>query len=399
MDINISGLADSQLVELNRILEYWEKNTQDFLYGGFIGKIDSKGTAFAKASKGAVLNGRILWTFSAAYNFSKDERWLKLANRAFDYFSSNFIDKENGGVFWELSYDGSPLNTRKQSYAQGFAIYGLSEYYRATGNAESLELAKSIYSNLEKYCYDPENEGYVEALDAQWNPMEDMRLSDKDANEPKSMNSHLHILEPYTNLYRVWKDEALANSIRKLIRVFLDKIIDGKTAHFNLFFDMDWTVKSTAVSYGHDIEGTWLLTEAAEVLGDEELLHEVQAMALRMADVTMAEGSDTDASIFNERKGSHLDSDKHWWPQAEAVVGFINAWQLSGNTKYLNQADKVWTFIQNNIVDHKLGEWFWRVDIHGKTYAEDDKVGFWKCPYHNTRALIEAITRLRKNTN
>lgn len=399
MGNNISEIISSQMTELNSILEYWEINTQDLLNGGFIGQIDSQGAAHVKATKGAVLNGRILWTFSAAYNFSKDERWLKLANRTYDYFTSKFIDKENGGVFWELDYKGNPVNTRKQTYAQGFAIYGLSEYYRATKNEESLEYAKQIYFDLEKHCYDPEYEGYVEALDFQWKPMADMRLSDKDANEPKSMNSHLHILEPYTNLYRVWKDEALASSIRKLIRAFLDKIIDGNTAHFNLFFDMDWTSKSTAVSYGHDIEGSWLLTEAVEVLGDQQLLHEVENMAVRMVNATMNEGSDVDASVYNERNGSHLDSDKHWWPQAEAMVGYINAWQLTADEMYLNRAVMVWKFIQNNLIDRKLGEWFWRVDKQGKTYAEDDKVGFWKCPYHNTRALIEVITRLRKHSN
>lgn len=397
MKKDFSDFILSQLVELKSILEYWETNTQDFAHEGFVGRIDSKGVVEAQASKGAVLNARILWTFSAAFNFSKEEKHLKMAERAFNYFVKHFVDAENGGVYWELDYTGKPLNTRKQTYAQGFAVYGLSEYYRASGNAESLELAQKLYFDMEKHCFDSQFGGYVEALDRTWNPMDDMRLSDKDANEPKSMNTHLHVLEPYTNLYRVWKDERLAESIRKLIRVFLDRIIDTQTAHFNLFFDMDWTVKSHAVSYGHDIEGAWLLTEAAEELGDKDLLHEVERMAIRMTDATLAEGSDADGSIFNEREGNHLDTDKHWWPQAEAMVGYVNAWQITKNELYLNEALRVWKFIDSHIIDKKLGEWFWRVDAQGNTYETDDKTGFWKCPYHNSRALIEVINRLRKN--
>jgi mannobiose 2-epimerase len=222
-----------------------------------------------------------------------------------------------------------------------------------------------------------------------------MRLSEKDANEPKSMNSHLHLLEPYTNLYRYWKNPLLAESIRKLIRIFLDKIIDKKTAHFNLFFDMDWNVKSSIVSYGHDIEGSWLLCEAAEELGDENLIKEVNEIALHMVDVTRDEGSDKDYSVFSECEGKHLDTDKHWWPQAEAMVGYTNAWKLTGDKKYLNLAEKVWDFIDLHMIDHELGEWFWRVDIDGIPYTADDKTGFWKCPYHNTRSIIEVVKRLR----
>jgi len=232
-------------------------------------------------------------------------------------------------------------------------------------------------------------------LSEDWSPLEDMRLSEKDANEPKSMNTHLHILEPYTNLYRYWKNPLLGESIRKLIRVFLDQIIDRRTAHFNLFFDMDWTVKSSIVSYGHDIEGSWLLSEAAEELGDEALINEVNEMALRMVNVTLDEASDDDGSIFYESEGMHLDTDKHWWPQAEAMVGYTNAWKLTGDQKYLDQAEKVWDFIDLYLVDHELGEWFWRVDLDGTPYISDEKAGFWKCPYHNSRALMEVMKRLK----
>lgn len=391
----VSEFIEVLTAELDHILKFWIDHTVDNENGGFYGKILSSGVRVKNASKGAILNGRILWTFSAAYNFSKDKKYLHVADRAFEYLSEHFVDQKNGGVFWELDHKGNPVNTRKQAYAQGFAIYGLSEYYRASGNERGLQLAQELFWTIEKNFLDKKYGGYIEALAGEWTRLDDMRLSGKDANEPKSMNTHLHILEPYTNLYRCWKNPILAESIRKLIRLFLDKIIDKRTSHFNLFFDMDWTVKSAIVSYGHDIEGSWLLAEAAEVLGDEALIEEVNKMALRMVDVTRDEGSDNDGSVFYESEGNHLDTDKHWWPQAEAMVGYVNAWKITGESSYLNLAEKVWDFIDLHIIDHGLGEWFWRVDIDGNPYMTDEKTGFWKCPYHNSRAMIEVINRLK----
>ncbi|HKM93033.1 MAG TPA: AGE family epimerase/isomerase [Prolixibacteraceae bacterium] len=382
--------------ELDNILQYWIDNTPDTINGGFVGSIDGYGKVVKNANKGAILNGRILWSFSAAYNYTKNEKHLEMANRAFDYFTQYFIDKVNGGVYWELDSKGTPVNTRKQAYAQGFAIYGLSEYYRATLNEKALLLAQELFWTIEKNFKDKQHGGYIEALDEKWNRLDDMRLSIKEANWPKSMNTHLHILEPYTNLYRCWKNPILAKSIEQIIRVFLDRIIDKETAHFNLLFDSDWTVKTSTVSYGHDIEGSWLLVEAAEELGDLALIKEVNEMALRMVDVTQSEGVDIDGSLFNEREGKHLDTDKHWWPQAEAMVGYVNAWQITGNQKYLDEAERVWNFISLKVLDNKVGEWYWRVDKDGEPYMEEEKIGFWKCPYHNSRALIEVCTRLKK---
>ena len=391
-----SELILEQEKELENIFNFWIENAVDKKNGGFIGSILSDGTVDETASKGAILNGRILWSFSAAYNYTGNSKYLDWASKSYNYFVTNFIDKKNGGVFWEVDAEGNPINTRKQAYAQGFAIYGLSEYYRASNNQKSLELAQEIFWTIEKYFWDKEHGGYIEALSEDWQLLDDMRLSAKEANWPKSMNTHLHILEPYTNLYRCWKNPVLKESIQKTLRIFLDKIIDPNEAHFNLLFDYDWTVKTDTVSYGHDIEGSWLMAEAAEEIDDKDLIAEVNRIAIRMVDVTNEQGTDEDGSIFNEREGAHLDKDKHWWPQAEAMVGYVNAWQITGDKRYLNEAEKVWNFISLHIVDHKNGEWFWRVDAEGKPYPEDEKVGFWKCPYHNSRALIEVCSRLKK---
>ncbi len=382
--------------EFLSILDYWQKNMIDHEYGGFHGQIDHDNRVIAHAGKGAILNTRILWTFSAAYGITKQQAHLDMADRAFAYLINHFLDKEHGGIFWELDHAGVVINSRKQTYAQGFGIYGFSEYYRSTGNEEALAEAIALFEAIERHCHDSEYGGYIEALSREWHQLEDMRLSDKDENCPKSMNTHLHILEPYTNLYRVWKNDLLATRIRQLIRLFMDKIIDGKTGHFNLFFENDWAVKSDIISYGHDIEGAWLLTEAAEVLGDEPLLKEVEKMALKMTDALLGEGMNPNGSVNYElvRSSGLKDSERHWWPQAEALVGLLNAAQLSGQKRYLVYAFKVWDFIEKNLIDRTHGEWYWSVNKNGIPSAQNDKAGFWKCPYHNTRACMEGSRRL-----
>lgn len=380
--------------ELQNILDYWNANTYDHQNGGFIGQITHNGIRVPESSKGAVLNARILWTFAAANRTFKSTQSLESANRAYIYLKNYFIDSKFGGLYWELDANGNPLNVRKQAYAQGFGLYAFSEYYRATGNDDSLKLAINLFELVEKHFYDRENGGYIEALDRDWNALEDMRLSEKDVNSPKSMNTHLHILEPYTNLYRVWPDERLKQRIIDLLRIFSEKIIDKNTGHFNLFFENDWTVKSNIVSFGHDIEGAWLLNEAAMEIGDKQLIKETKKHALTLVNVTMEDGMDADGSVFNEKHGTHLDTTKHWWMQAEALVGLMDAWQITGEDRYLITLEKVWHFIKTYVIDSENGEWFGHLNRNGNPLNTEDKVGFWKCPYHNSRAMLEMISRI-----
>lgn len=375
---------------LNNILPYWMSKMPDQENGGFYGRIDGDEQLHKLANKGAVLNTRILWTFSAAYRIFKQPEYLAIATRAFDYINTYFIDKKYGGVYWELDYKGNPVNPKKQSYAQGFALYGFSEYYRATGDVLALERAKELFLLIEKYSFDKDKNGYFEAFTEDWNLIEDMRLSDKDANEKKTMNTHLHILEPYSNLFRVWKDGALVDALRNLIEIFTDKILDTKTFHLNLFFDEDWNSKSEIISYGHDIEASWLLFEAAEVLEDNELIDKLKPISLKIADASM-EGLQADGSLIYEKDRAHVDSDKHWWVQAENVVGLMYAHKNSGNKFYLESALKCWDYIQHNIIDKTDGEWIWSRKEDGSINHVEDKAGFWKCPYHNARMCMEVI--------
>ena len=394
MTQNLEKLKEEFSQELKNILKYWTTYGLDNEYGGFVGRRDHFNRQISGASKGVVLNARILWTFSAAYNFTQNREYLILADRAYEYLTEHFNDKQFGGLVWEVNEKGEVLNGRKQIYAQGFGIYGYSEYFKATNNPKALEDAISLFEQIEKYSFDPVEGGYLEAFANDWSTLEDFRLSSKDANESKSMNTHLHILEPYTNLLKVWPNERLREKTAALVRIFLDKIIDHRTNHFNLFFGNDWSVRSSTVSFGHDIEGAWLLYEAAKVVGDDQLIAEVSDNLVQMVDVTLTDGCDTDGSVFNEKEtiSGHLDDDKHWWMQAEAMVGLAYAWEITGKDIYFDQLVKVWHFIRAVVIDSVNGEWFWRVNKDGVPVTSEDKVGFWKCPYHNSRAMMEIIS-------
>jgi cellobiose epimerase len=397
----LSKLTTEAEQELDRILDYWSVTCRDLVNGGYIGRIDNCNIKDYTAPKGAVLNARILWTFSAAYNFKKKGPLLASAKFAFDYFKKHFVDKKYGGVYWSLTPNGQPLDDKKQVYAIAFAIYGVSEYFIASGEEDAKSLAISLYRSLTGNCFDNQRTGYYEAYTRDWKDIGDVRLSDKDANEQKTMNTHLHVLEAFTTLYKIWPDADLKLQITLLIRNFTDLIIDKASGHLNLFFNENWEPKSNLISYGHDIEAAWLILEAVDTIGSPNLKDKLVNFSLRLTDVA-SEGLDTNFAINYEYDPvtKHLIEDKHWWVQAEAVVGYLNAYKLSGNSTYLSNALGVWEFIKYRIIDYDTGEWFWGVDKNGRILTHEDKVGFWKCPYHNSRALLEVskrVTDLRLN--
>lgn len=393
--MDVKGLRSEMEEELvNNILPFWINKMKDEVNGGFYGRITGTGIPMPEAEKGAVLNARILWTFSSAYRLLKREEYLAMATRAKRVIIDQFYDQEFGGIYWSLDSKGTPLDTKKQIYALGFAIYGLSEYYRATGDAESLTYAIRLFESIEQHSFDALKNGYCEALTREWNQMTDMRLSAKDENERKTMNTHLHILEPYTNLYRIWKDERLERQLRNLILLFTDKILNLKTGHLQLFFNDDWVSKYSVVSYGHDIEASWLIHEAALVLADDVLLEKTEPLVEYIA-AAADEGLTPEGSMVYETfldKGK-TDTERHWWVQAENVVGHINLYQHFGDRLAMQKAIRCWEYIKKHIIDRKNGEWHWSAYADGTVNTEDDKAGFWKCPYHNSRMCMEVIER------
>ena len=397
------------LLETN-ILRFWQERMVDYQQGGFYGRIDGYNVLHPDAEKGTVLNARILWTFSAAARMLHNTPYRILAARAYDYLVQRFIDHEQGGVYWSLNADGTPLDTKKQTYAIAFAIYGLAEYVRLTNNQEALNAAIRLFDDIETHAYKCTKgqctmykgaSGYVEALTRDWQPIADMRLSEKDENGVFTMNTHLHVLEAYTNLYRVLKNVQrddvqctmynvqgtkvrVEHQFRNLINIFANRIFDPATGHLMLFFDEKWQPSNTHTSPGHDIEAAWLLHEALEVLGDEVLLNQTLPVIHSLAQAA-------EEGIMDE---------KEWWCYAEAVVGYLDQWKLYQDEKpmeskiNLELAEAAFHYIQAHLIDRENGEWFWSVLPDGTPDRTHDKAGFWKCPYHNSRMCIELIERL-----
>ena len=396
MNAIVSAMKQSarQLLEEN-ILHFWLTQMQDHQHGGFFGRIDGSGHLHPQADKGAILNARILWSFSAAYRVLHKPEYLEAATRAKEYFLKHFIDREHGGVYWSVDYMGRPVDTKKQFYAIGFAIYGLSEYARATGDREALDEAVSLFHCVEEHAWDAQYGGYIEATTRDWQPIGDMRLSEHDANYPKSQNTHLHIIEPYTNLYRAWKDERLERALHNLIAIFTDRILNPDTHHLDLFFENDWTRGAGQLeSYGHDIECSWLMHETALVLADEAVLRKVEPVVQVVAKAS-EKGLNADGSMIHEANLDQgtVDDELHWWVQAEAVVGFVNIYQHFGEEEALRKAQACYQYILDHLVDYEQGEWFWSLRADGSVNRDDDKAGFWKCPYHNSRMCLEILER------
>lgn len=376
------------------ILPYWMEKMTDRQHGGFYGRITGQERLIPEAEKGAILNARILWTFSSAYRLLHKAEYLETATRAKREIIDRFYDREFGGIYWSITAEGYPLDTKKQIYAIGFAIYGLSEYHRATGDSEALEYAIRLFHDIEAHSFDQKKNGYCEALTRDWGEIADMRLSEKDANERKTMNTHLHILEPYANLFRVWKDGQLEARLRNLIRLFIDRIMDVDTHHLQLFFDDDWESQYHTISYGHDIEASWLLHEATMVLDDKKLLVEIEPYIIDIAEAA-TEGFLPQGGMMYELHAdtAAVDADRHWWVQAETIVGYINLYQHFGDKLSLARAMQCWQFVKQHLIDHKNGEWYWSLRTDGSVNRDDDKAGFWKCPYHNGRMCMEIIER------
>lgn len=396
-------MDDRQLIteldqELKQILQFWMQHAPDLEQGGFYGSIDNNNTPDKEAPKGSVLNARILWTFSAAYNYEPHAGYLAIANRAFAYIINHFTDKQFGGIYWSVDSKGQPLDTKNQVYALAFVIYACSEYYKCNQSPAAMNLALQLYRLIQQHSYDEQRGGYLEAFTRDWKPLGDLRLSAKDANEKKTMNTHLHVLEAYTNLYRIWPQPELALYIERLLYNFDEHIIDRETGHLGLFFDDDWQPRSDTISFGHDIEAAWLLYEAAEEIDHAELMEKMKQNALLLAE-SAGDGLDADGGLWYEFEPQHdrLIKEKHWWPQAEAMVGFFLAWQLSGFSGFREQVHGSWQFIKRLLKDKDNGEWYWGVDENGEPMPGQDKAGFWKCPYHNGRACLEMVKRCNKS--
>jgi len=400
-------------LELTDILTWWQDHAVEKSGDGFYGAADLDGKPVPEANKSCVLNARILWTFSAAAKMFGNATYRVMAARAFKVISEKFTDHEFGGFYMELTADNHIASDIKHTYAQAFVIYALSKYYELEPSPELMDMIQTNFHLLEEKTRDKQHPGYIEAFARDWKPVEENRMADN--NEPRSMNTHLHVLEAYAALYKVWKDERIRGGLTGLLNIFLHKIIRD-SGHLGIFFDENFheTESSKGIcSFGHDIEASWLLLEAAEILGDEKIISAMKLISVKMAGVVEREGVDRDGGLFLEsvRFGSHLRTNKHWWLQAENLVGFMNAFELSGDYKYWETVKLSWDFIDRYVIDHIRGEWYTKVNRLGIPFLEepeddpspyyrnDWKIDPWKCPYHNGRAMMELINRLERILN
>jgi len=401
LSLPATNLQQEFRAELIAIADWWAAHSVDPQQGGFYGEVGADNQPDKNASKGVILNARILWFFSeTALLLDKSAlnkpEYRVCAQRAYTYLLEHFLDKEHGGFFWELDAQGQPLNTKKQVYAQAFVIYALSAYYKLTRDDQALAQALVCFELLETHAIDYAREGYLEAFTRSWGELDDLRLSDKDLNYPKSQNTHLHILEAYTCLNKIHPTPRISAALHYNIRMFDDYMIDRETYHLRMFMDLDWKDFSPGFTYGHDIEASWLIAQALESLGNAGYTEALTPDLLKIAAVTQREAIGSYGQVmdaYNFATGA-VSSDSIWWVQAEALVGFLYAYSVSGDPSFLHTAENVWKFIKQYQIDGKTGEWHWLAFLdkpHNEVYY---KLGFWKCPYHNGRAMIEAARYL-----
>lgn len=376
---------------LHTIIPFW-KNLRDNEHGGYYGWLGYDLALDKKAVKGCILNSRITWFFANAYTLLKDESLLDEAKHGFAFMKDYCFDKENGGIYWSITYDGKSEDTTKHTYNQAFCIYALSSYYEASKDEEALAMAKELFHIIEEKCTD--EVGYLEAFDREFHLIENDKLSENGVIADKTMNTLLHVFEAYTELYRVSKDTEVKKRLEWILDTIADKIYNPKLHRQEVFFDKNYNSILDLHSYGHDIETAWLLNRGVDVLGEEAyqkkmgpIIDDLTAQVYKVA----FDGH----SLANECEKGVVNTHRIWWVQAETVIGFLNGYQRNPEKKeYLEAAKSEWQFIKDYVIDKREGsEWFWEVDENGKPYPDRPIVEPWKCPYHNGRMCIEVIRR------
>lgn len=382
------------------VLPFWSSVALDSERGGIHGSVSNDLRIDDSVERTAVLCARVLWAFSASAHQFDDARYLATAQHAYHYLMAHFLDPIHGGVLWSVDADGAVVKDRKQIYAQAFAVYALAEYSRASGLNAPLDLARGLVELIETHGADPEYGGYLEARTREWGPITDMRLSEKDLNAPKSMNTLLHVMEAYTTFVSVTGDRYVKDRLATLVDTILAEVTDVESGCFRLFFDRHWRSLSRAVSYGHDIEGAWLLVAAAKAVADDALIARAEQVAVLMADSVYRRGRDARGAVLYEYvpasadRPATLDRASHWWVQAEGAVGFLEAYRISGEARFLEAAFACWDVITDFHIDRVHGDWFKVLDADRRPIPSSPKVGPWECPYHHVRACLELIQRL-----
>lgn len=374
-----------------KILPFWMR-MKDEENGGFYGEIDYDLSINKFADKGGIAIARFLWTFSSAYRVLRKEKYLKVADSLYDFLKKHLLDQEYGGIYWMVDYRGNPKDQRKHIYAQSFALYALSEYYRVTQSEEVLQIALEIYDLIERMGYNEDSNGYFEEFDRHWNLVPNEMLSEHGVIADMTMNTHIHILEAYTNFYKAYPKEKIRLRLEKLLEIHYEKIYQPSTKFLHVFFDSEWRPLVDTKSFGHDIEASWLIDKALDAISLKHPRYD--AMVIDIAYNIANCAVDEDGSVINEELAGNIDKTKVWWVQAEAMVGFLNAYERTGDARFVESIKELWNYIQNYVVDTRAhGEWFWSVDDKGVPMKRVIG-GPWKTSYHNGRFCLEFIERV-----
>lgn len=394
----------------NTLIPFWSA-MEDQVNGGFYGYMDHDLALQKEADKGCILMSRITWFFSNAYMLLGDRDLLDKARHGYEFLSDYCFDSEYGGIYWSVTCEGLPADTVKHTYNQAFAIYALSSYYDASGDPGALRKALALFHLIEEKMKD--NKGYLEAFDRYFRPVSNEKLSENGVEAFRSMNTHLHVMEAYTELLRVLqKRTGGADMLREIwealawtCRLFSDRMWNPVAERAEVFFDRDWNSLINLWSSGHDIESSWLADRTVEILRKtamnreeemeaEEIAGKVHTMTGAMAR-HVYEKAFLRNSIVSEFERGNPAPGRVWWVQAEAVVGFLNFFgKYPEKTEYLTAAETIWNFIKKYFLDRRENsEWFWYIT---EEFLPSDKpiVEPWKCPYHNGRMCFEVIKRL-----
>jgi mannose/cellobiose epimerase-like protein (N-acyl-D-glucosamine 2-epimerase family)/predicted GH43/DUF377 family glycosyl hydrolase len=392
----LAALAVRMRSELESdILPFWLPY-RDLRGGGFFGLVRNDGSRDERSPKGLVMHSRFLWAYSAAYRRYGTVAYREAARSARDFLCGALYDAEAGGFWWAVDADGVPLRREKLVYGQAFAIYGLAEWFAATADREALELALETWGLLESRARDRAAGGYFEACDEEWKGPLVLALSEADVACDKSMNANLHVLEAFSALYSATGRPAVRESLASLLDVYAEKAFAGG-GHLSLYFDAAWKSHTDHVSWGHDIESAWLMAEASRSLyGDAGTAAAPPTVAKaieRAREASLAALGEFGGSLPREKAHGRIDAQRDWWAQAEGVVGMVDAWQDTGDGRYLDAAERLWDYIETTLIDRSGGEWFWGAGSDGKPLADKPKGGMWKTCYHDGRACLEVTAR------
>lgn len=374
------------------ILPFW-KNMIDREFGGYYGLMDFDLNLDQKAEKGCILNSRILWFFSNVYLETKDASVLSYAEHAFTFLKNYFLDRKYGGVYWSLTYDGKVKDSTKHTYNQAFAIYALSSYYDASKTEEALSIAMELFHTVESKCR--LGDGYGESYTVDFIPSENDKLSENNVIADKTMNTLLHVCEAYTELYRVSRNPEVRERLYWTTDEFYNTVYNPELHRLEVFFDADMHSIINLHSFGHDIEATWLIDRALTVLNDTELSKKLAPMILDLTE-KIYEAAYDNHSVMAEAENGVILTTRIWWVQCEAVIGFWNAYQKTGDERFKNAAEDIWQYIDQHLIDPRPNsEWYSEVDADGMPTNKLPIADPWKCPYHNGRMCLEIMNRIQ----